>query len=293
MARVDHRLNRETAARHLAALDRPGIPHLFTLIPEAPGALGSVRHLHGTLAEVADRLDAAQREGCGVFVTVNALRAPRRIKANVVRIRAVWRELDGPSPCCLALAASLRVRTSPGRGHDYLLCNPADPPTPTEGERINRVLAAEYGGDKQGCDIARVLRLADSWHLKREPFRVEIIGGCGVRYSRAELLNAFPVAAPAPRAKIRPAQVDCSDRYLTATVNTLLTELAYAPPGSRNGTLNRAAFRLGQLGLEIEAASGYLRATAIATGLGELEVDRTIVSGVTAGAAHPRGRAAA
>lgn len=285
-------LDRTQADRHVSALDRQGIPHLFAVIPEAPGAPGIVRHLHGSFAEAADQLDDAQRMGCGVFVTVNEMHGRRRIKASVARTRAVWCERDQPGPR-LPLDPSLRIRTSPGRGHDYLLCDPSDPLALAEAERINRQIATEYGGDRQACDLARVLRLAGSWHLKAPPFRVEIIGGTGETYSRAELIDAFPAPPPMPRPPVMPARVECSDRYIAVTVNALLVGLSRAHQGTRNSTLNRCAFRLGQLGLGLETAAAYLRSPALKIGLGKEEIDLTIASGVKAGAENPRGRVAA
>lgn len=71
--------------------------------------------------------------------------------------------------------------------------------------------------------------------------------------------------------------------------------VAASPPGERNCNLNAAAFALGQivgadLGAlsETEAVSGLL-AAARAAGLPECEANRTIVSGIKAGMAHPRG----
>ena len=66
-----------------------------------------------------------------------------------------------------------------------------------------------------------------------------------------------------------------------------------AAPGTRNSTLNRAAFRLGQLvatrALERTTVEVALTGAALAAGLGQREVERTIHSGLEAGLTHPRG----
>ena len=66
-----------------------------------------------------------------------------------------------------------------------------------------------------------------------------------------------------------------------------------AGPGTRNSTLNRAAFRLGQLvatgALDRTTVGVALTGAALAAGLGPHEVERTIKSGLEAGLAHPRG----
>jgi hypothetical protein len=67
-------------------------------------------------------------------------------------------------------------------------------------------------------------------------------------------------------------------------------------PGSRNHRLNAAAFSLGQLVgagmLDVNEVAGTLLGAAQAAGLSEIEAQRTIASGLTAGQRHPRERTA-
>lgn len=84
--------------------------------------------------------------------------------------------------------------------------------------------------------------------------------------------------------------------YGGAALDGEIAMLARAVPGTRNDTLNRAAFRLGQLvadgALQPDHVAHCLRGVALDIGLGELEVDRTIASGLAAGARSPRGTTA-
>jgi hypothetical protein len=108
-----------------------------------------------------------------------------------------------------------------------------------------------------------------------------------------------PPASP-QRTVSPPAAVagDRRRRYFTAALRAELANVsaARAPtataPGTRNDTLNRAAFRLAQL-----AAAGYgtreeierhLLTVALAVGLSEREAQATIASGLSAGHQHPR-----
>jgi hypothetical protein len=79
--------------------------------------------------------------------------------------------------------------------------------------------------------------------------------------------------------------------WTTAAVRGELEAVTTAPVGTRNHTLNRAAFRLGQLAaagaLEADAARTALEAAADACGLGQGEAVRTIGSGFAAGFAEP------
>lgn len=86
-------------------------------------------------------------------------------------------------------------------------------------------------------------------------------------------------------------------RYATAALERELTALAGAVEGTRNDTLNRAAFNLGQLvgagALPAEAVTRQLQHVADAIGLGPAEARRTITSGLGAGIANPRPTSAA
>lgn len=83
-----------------------------------------------------------------------------------------------------------------------------------------------------------------------------------------------------------------ADRYVAAAVDAELAQLAAAREGTRNDTLNRAAFNLGQLvgagHLDPDRVSAALADIAHQIGLGAVETDRTIASGLTAGIARPR-----
>jgi hypothetical protein len=85
---------------------------------------------------------------------------------------------------------------------------------------------------------------------------------------------------------------DRARRYFQAAVEGELLAVARAPVGSRNATLNLAAFRLGQLtgaglGDAAELVNPLLGA-ALSAGLGEREARNTIASGLAAGESHPR-----
>jgi hypothetical protein len=81
-------------------------------------------------------------------------------------------------------------------------------------------------------------------------------------------------------------------RYVAAAVAGESERVRQAAEGSRNGTLNRAAFRLGQLvgqGLVEEAVVlASLMEAAEFSGLGEREANATIRSGLQAGILAPR-----
>ena len=80
-----------------------------------------------------------------------------------------------------------------------------------------------------------------------------------------------------------------SDRYMGAALVGETRRVAMAIDGTRNDTLNKAAFSLATIpDLPESAIEGALLSAAIQSGLPESEAKPTINSGITAGRLHPR-----
>lgn len=94
---------------------------------------------------------------------------------------------------------------------------------------------------------------------------------------------------PAPAERL---QIKHGDRYAKCAFNSEYRAVLYASEGSRNDTLNRACYNLGQLigdGLldRSEVENAMLNA-ALAVGQNEREARATITSGIGDGIANPR-----
>lgn len=96
-------------------------------------------------------------------------------------------------------------------------------------------------------------------------------------------------SAPGPLPLKRPGRVTA---YAQRALERELGRVAMAPVGSRNDTLNRAAFSLGQLVaggvLPLELVVSQLVEAASRAGLQGDEVEATIASGLRSGARQPR-----
>ena len=149
-----------------------------------------------------DELVKLNRQGAGVFVTINETDGNGRKTENITRIRAVWQEDDDGFDGAFPLQPSIVVETSPGHFHRYWL-TADDWSTDEHGcadfAAVMERMVESYGSDKNAKDIARVLRLPGFLHRKsKTPHLVHIIEASGRRYSRAEITAAFP---PIERAK--------------------------------------------------------------------------------------------
>lgn len=140
-----------------------------------------VRVLHGTLKEHATELERLNREGAGIFVTVNQTDGKGRGAANITKTRAVFVDLDG-APLGPVLEASVTpqivIESSPGRYHAYWFVTdlPLD-----QFKKVQQALAVKFNGDSKVIDLPRVMRIPGFFHQKKqgEPFLSRIIENTG------------------------------------------------------------------------------------------------------------------
>ena len=121
-------------------------------------------------------LAALNAKGAGVYVTVNQTDLKGRKEANIVKVRALFVDLDGsPIQPILDLPEDLQphiiIESSPNRYHAYWLVNNC---TLEEFKPLQQALAAKFNGDKAVNDLPRVMRLAGFSHNKAESFITRI-----------------------------------------------------------------------------------------------------------------------
>ena len=132
-----------------------------------------------------------------MWITINDTGGNGRKASAVNRIRAVWQEDDDGFEGEFPLEPSVVVETSPGHFHRYWLVAgewPADEQGRRDFAGVMACMVANYGSDKGAKDISRVLRMPGFLHRKNSdaPHMVAIVGGNRRRYTRAEILAAFP-----------------------------------------------------------------------------------------------------
>src|SRR5262249_32348885 len=131
-----------------------------------------------------------------------------RKSENIKRVRAVFQEDDEGHSGLFPLEPSIVVESSPRRFHRYWLSAdewPADEQGRRDFPAVMERMVESYGSDKNVKDISRVLRLPGFLHRKNpiRPHMVRIVEASGRRYSREEILQAFP---PVERKKEKPQQ---------------------------------------------------------------------------------------
>ncbi|HNC03544.1 MAG TPA: DUF3987 domain-containing protein, partial [Agitococcus sp.] len=135
-----------------------------------------VRIYHGTFNEHKAKLAELNKRGGGVFVTINETDLRGRSLANMLKVRALFVDLDGsPLQPILDLPEDLHphiiIESSPDKWHCYWLVNNCEL---EQFKPLQQALAAKFDGDKQVCDLPRVMRLAGFSHNKGESFITRI-----------------------------------------------------------------------------------------------------------------------
>ena len=215
--------------------------------------------MHGNLAtHVAHLIRLNTKFGAAIYVVINKTDLKGRLATNVVKVRALWADLDHGLPAQWALRPSIVVQTSPGKYQAYWLVDGELSFADALG--ILRNLTLTYGGDPGVNTIERILRVPGFYHQKGEPFLVAIVEATGRRYTVAELTTVHPPIIEQRKAAPLPAEI---------------------PECARNRTLISAAGRMRKQGFPvetIEAALQDLNMRACSPPLDEKEVSKIVNS---------------
>ncbi len=191
--------------------------------------------LTGTWREKQAILTTLNRNGAGIYLTVNETHGGRRIE-HLRSVRAIWCEWDNPSPPPeWPLAPHILVESSPNKFHIYWL---VEEMTPGDHYRVMTVIARQWGGDPNAIDVTRVLRLPGFYHQKVDskkqltgtPFLVRVIAAEArdvlPPYHTPQLLTGFRVReweSSQGATKEEPSTETKSRRQFVTQIN--LTEL--------------------------------------------------------------------
>jgi hypothetical protein len=280
-------------------LDPSGRGFVFQVFDDSSDKdAGLARKVFGpteTALPILYQLHAEKR--VGVYITVNETNCQGRTKKDIVRVRAVFREADNPDLPPTPVVPTIVVETSPGHRHEYFLVSdywPTDEQGRADFLSVMERMIETYGSDPNAKDISRVLRLPGFLHRKRNP--PYLVRVCQVhpqlrRYSRKEILTAFPPLAKKERAYSgQIIQSDLSGAEPSSgsprnKVIGILSAVAQAGEGNRNSIVFWAANRILDMAANCEIgrpeASNSLRALhsiGQQTGLSSNEVRQAIQS---------------
>lgn len=198
-------MNQAETKKFLQALDSTTDKFTFQTFDEKGKNKALVRVLHGTFDQHAEQLEKLNKQGAGVYVTVNATDLKGRKADNVKRVRCVFADLDGsPLEPAKKPRPHIIVESSPKRWHVYWRVQDM----PLEQFRgAQRKLIKRLNSDKGIVDLPRVLRLPGFQHQKGKPFRTKIVElWNGKAYKAEKFINGHDKdeEKPRPRANNMP-----------------------------------------------------------------------------------------
>lgn len=121
-------------------------------------------------SDVRSELKRLNGLGYGVFFGVNEFNAEGQSTGNVIRVRAVFADLDG-APLLPILDTGFEphviVESSPGKYHVYWVVEDVELEAFTP---IQKAISERFNSDKTVNDLPRVMRLPGFYHTKAEPF---------------------------------------------------------------------------------------------------------------------------
>ncbi|MEY4530072.1 MAG: hypothetical protein RLZZ156_793 [Deinococcota bacterium] len=239
----------------------------------------------GTIESQQIRLAQLNFDGAGIFFTVNQQDKPNtRNAANTTRIRALFADLDGiplDSLEKIALLPTIVINSSPDRFHAYWCVD--DVPV-TQFKLLQKRIAAILNSDSSVCDLPRVMRLPGFWHNKSTPFQTRILE---IYRDRRYTCDEFENALTESETIIRGYAIDVGHH-----LNRAISTIKNAKMSTRNITLNRQAFSMGQIcvnrTLDTQKTIELLEAAGVESGLSRDEARVTVRNGFEAGQRTPR-----
>ena len=201
---IHNKDDRWAAVAYIGALTGDeSTPCTFQIFDDRGKDPSKAQILHGTIRQVGAQLIEANRQGCGIFTTVNATDLRGRKAENVVGVRALFCDFDGIQAPAYHLEPSIVVKSINGP-HAYWLvddCGLGD------FRAAQKRLIAHYHSDPVIHDLNRVMRLPGFYHCKRDPQMVKLVSTPWHRgtFKVAEVLSGIAeVAENAPPSTWRP-----------------------------------------------------------------------------------------
>lgn len=294
--------------KYLDLLDPDARQWTFQTFDDRKNKNGSLtRTLHGTFLEHFATLWDLNKQGAGIFITVNETDLLGRKKSNIRRVRAVFSDhdhADSSTPNTLSdsyLTPSMVVESSKDKFHAYWLvddCDLEDFPL------LQKAIAETLNSDRSVNDVCRILRLPGFLHQKDEPIWVKLHTVNSTKpyavlditngiTSKSQLIggvqNQEVITSASPQSK------EATTKYGHSAIENAINKISIASEGERNNTLNRETYGIAQLVASGEISKEdslfipiNLMTAATRLGLPEDEINRTITSAWHSGKNNPR-----
>jgi hypothetical protein len=173
-----------------------GDEHTFQTFDDRGKNRKLIKQFHGTIKEHFHELAELNKQGAGIFFSVNETDLLGRSSRNITKVRALFIDLDGtPLPKTWELLPHVVTNTSPGKYHAYWLVE--DVPL-VSFSLFQESLANKFKSDPKVKDLPRIMRVAGFYHCKKKPYPVTIhqIASRIEPYTRADIKNSLGLKRP-------------------------------------------------------------------------------------------------
>lgn len=182
--------------------------------PRASPPFVGHRHLEYGSREYEQFIEVAQKHGAGVYFSVNGTDGVGAKAENIVQVRTHYVDIDGLEDKRPVLEKLITAKLKPSAivetkngVHAYWYAKKQTPVDHKLYTRVQKGLIEAFGGDKSAKDIARVLRVPGTWHLKGEPFLCRIVHQLPELltpyYTAEELLSEYPHPKEKPLKQVK------------------------------------------------------------------------------------------
>jgi len=159
-----------------------------------------------------DKAQELNKQGYGIFYSVNEFHSPERRDSNLKRLKSWFVDMDsGSKDSQSSLILSFPIEPSAvvetKNGHhlywkckeDYISINGLDSAV-KEYNHILSGLVAYFDGDKNAKGATRILRVPDFLHMKDEanPYKIKIVHDSQNEYTSSEMLASLPIKEKKP-----------------------------------------------------------------------------------------------
>lgn len=148
--------------------------------------------LHRSFDSVKAYLATLNNQFAGIFFTVNQTDLLGRTKKNIVRIRALFCDVDDGTERVFPIEPSLAVKTR--NGYHYYFIVKGNFPIDCF-EPMMKAIIKRHNTDPKVFDVSRVMRLPGFYHMKypADPFLITLQNfNPNLCYTFDELMEAFP-----------------------------------------------------------------------------------------------------
>lgn len=214
------------------------IPWCFQTFLEKGNINKSFRawHEHGQLSDLAARLTSANKNMGGAFVTINETDGLGRYGDNIVKVRAVFADLDG-APLEPILSCGLKphavVESSAGRYQVFWRVRDCDLDI---FKALQLVIAVRFNSDKNVADKSRVMRVPGFYHRKHGGSFMSKLISCDadlVSYTVQELVDGLGLKIEESKPAKTYSQPEIFEEITAEQLSDLRNALACIPSDDR------------------------------------------------------------